>query len=264
MTDATPTHTAAFFDLDKTIIATTSSMAFSRPFFKAGLITRSDAIRTAYAQFLFLVGGADDRQTTRLRDALSDLIKGWDVALVDRIVRETVQELIDPVVYSEAVELIRRHKINGREVVVVSASGHELVEPIATMLGADRVIASRMEVKKGFYTGTIESYAFGPRKAEAMEELAAERGYDLEGSYAYSDSITDAPMLDAVGHGFAVNPDRTMRKAAADHGWGVLRFKKPVALRKGTAVRSSLISLAAVGAAVTAGILIYRHSQGRR
>lgn len=263
MTDATPTASAAFFDLDKTIIATTSSMAFSKPFYKGGLITRSNALRTAYAQFLFMVGGADERQTTRLRDALSELIKGWDVAKVTRIARETVEEFVDPVVYSEAVNLIRRHQTNGREVVVVSASSHELVEPIAAMLGADRVIASRMEVKKGFYTGTIDFYAYGERKAEAMRELAEERGYDLERSYAYSDSITDAPMLNTVGHGFAVNPDRAMRKAAAENGWGVLRFKKPVALRKGTAVRSSLISVATVGIAATVAVLIYRQSRSR-
>lgn len=264
MAEATPVRTAAFFDLDKTIIATTSSMAFSRPFLKGGLITRSDALRTAYAQFLFMVGGADARQTTRLRDSLSELIKGWEVAEVTRLVHETVHELIDPVVYQEAITLIRRHQANGRDVVIVSASGHELVEPIATMLGADHVIASKMEIKKGFYTGTIDFYAYGERKAEAMRKLAEERGYDLERSYAYSDSITDLPMLTAVGHGFAVNPDRGMRKAAAEYGWGVLRFKKPMALRKGVAANSALISVALVIAAAAVALWIYKSSQEQR
>ena len=86
---------AAFFDLDKTIIATSSSAAFSRPFMREGLVTRTDAVRAAYAQFLFSVGGADERQTSRLRDALSELVKGWDVAKVTDIVSETVHELID-------------------------------------------------------------------------------------------------------------------------------------------------------------------------
>ncbi|GMA35268.1 HAD family hydrolase [Demequina litorisediminis] len=146
---------AAFFDLDKTIIATSSSMAFSRSFYQGGLITRADALRTAYAQFLFLVGAADERQTNRLRDSLSDLIKGWEVAKVKQIVNETVHEHIDPVVYAEALELIQRHHANGRDVVIVSASVRDIVEPIAQILGADHVIASELKVKKGFYTGEV-------------------------------------------------------------------------------------------------------------
>lgn len=256
-------RTAAFFDLDKTIIATTSSIAFTRPFFKGGLITRADALRTAYAQFLFLIGGADERQTTRLRDALSELVKGWEVARVNELVEETVQELIDPVVYEEAVDLIRRHQANGRDVVIVSASGSDLVKPIAELLGADHMIASTMEVKNGFYTGVIDFYAYGPRKAEAILKLAEERGYELDDCYAYSDSITDAPMLNVVGHGFAVNPDRTMRRAAVQNGWGVLRFKKPVGLRKGTRAASYIVSFTLVALAVLAALLYYRSRKRR-
>jgi len=199
---------AAFFDLDKTIIATSSSAAFSRPFMREGLFTRTDAVRAAYAHFLFSVGGADERQTNRLRDALSELVKGWEVAKVTGIVSETIHELIDPVVYQEALALIRRHQQNGREVVIVSASGAELVAPIAELLGADHWIASEMEIKDGTYTGEITFYAYGESKAIALRKLAKKRGYDLDASYAYSDSITDAPMLNAVGHGFVVNPDR--------------------------------------------------------
>ncbi len=257
-------RTAAFFDLDKTIIATTSSMAFTRPFFKGGLITRADAIRTAYAQFLFLIGGADERQTNRLRDALSELVTGWEVAKVNQIVAETVQEQIDPMVYEEAVQLIQRHQANGRDVVIVSASSSDLVQPIADMLGANHVIASRMEVKNGFYTGGIDFYAYGPRKAEAIKEFAAEHGYNLEQCYAYSDSITDAPMLNVVGHGFAVNPDRTMRRAAVRHGWGVLRFQKPVGLRRGTPSAPFWVSMGLVVGALLTALFVYRFARRRR
>lgn len=251
-------RSAAFFDLDKTIIATSSSMAFSRPFYDGGLITRSHALRTAYAQFLFLVGGADERQTTRLRDSLSDLIKGWEVAKVRQIVQETVHEHIDPVVYDEALALIRRHQQNGRDVVIVSASARDVVEPIAQLLGADAVVASELEVKKGFYTGAITFYAYGEAKADAVRALAEEKGYDLSRSFAYSDSITDAPMLDAVGHGFVINPDRALRAAAASHGWGALRFKKPVGLHSGPSTRSTVATVLAVAAVVTGIILLAR------
>lgn len=262
MTEYAPT--AAFFDLDKTIIATSSSMAFSRPFFEGGLLTRANALRTAYAQFLFQIGGADERQTTRLRDALSDLIKDWDVAKVEEIVAETLHDYIDPVVYDEALELIALHHRYGRDVVVVSASAYEVVKPIADMLGADGVIASRMEVKDGKYTGEITFYAYGEAKAVAIREMAAARGYDLDDSYAYSDSITDAPMLSVVGHGYTVNPDRGLRREAAERGWGALRFKRPVALRGGSSPGSVAVGAGIVAVAIVAAVLIVRSVRRRR
>ncbi|WP_062318571.1 HAD family hydrolase [Demequina maris] len=255
MTEPGPRHSAAFFDLDKTIIARSSSMAFSRSFYEGGLITRTKALRTAFAQFLFEIGGADERQTTRLRDALSELITGWDVAHVDGIVAETLHEHIDPIVYQEALDLIRRHQANGRDVVIVSASAFQVVEPIARLLGADGVVASRMEVEDGRFTGEISFYAYGPAKAEAIRELAEERGYDLGICYAYSDSITDTPMLDEVGHGFAVNPDRAMRRAARRHGWGVLTFRRPVGLRSPSAVRPAVVATVALAAVAAVWLL---------
>lgn len=247
-------RSAAFFDLDKTIIATSSATAFSREFRGEGLLKPADALRTAYARFLFMVGGADVRQTARLRDALAETITGWDAGKVRAIVEDTVKTLIDPVVYLEALSLIRRHQAVGREVVIVSASGREVVEPIAHLLGADHFIASEMEIVKGKYTGKISLYAFGPYKAEAVRSLAAERGYDLDRSYAYSDSITDAPLLDAVGYAYAVNPDRAMRRAAAVHGWGVLHFRRPVALRDTDRRRGLIIGAFVAGALVTTGV----------
>jgi HAD superfamily hydrolase (TIGR01490 family) len=247
--------TAAFFDLDKTIIATSSSTAFARDLRTSGLLKPSDALRTAYARFLFMVGGADARQTARLRDALAETITGWDAAKVSRIVEETVKQQIDPVVYEEALTLIRRHQANGRDVIIVSASGAEVVAPIASLLGAEDYIASRMEVKDGVFTGKISLYAFGPYKADAIREMAAERGYDLGRCYAYSDSITDAPMLDAVGYGFAVNPNQAMRRAAAIHGWGVLHFRRPVALRASRRRHGIVIGATVGGVALTTALI---------
>lgn len=222
---------AAFFDLDKTIIATSSATAFSRPFFAGGLITRRDVLRTAYAQFLFLLGGADADQTERLRAHLSAMVAGWDVAQVSSIVSETLHLHIEPTVYAEAVALIDEHHRAGDDVVIVSASGAEVVEPIAALLGADHVIATRMEIADGRYTGGIAFYAYGENKAEAVRELAQEQGYDLAASTAYSDSVTDVPMLEAVGRALVVNPDRSLRRLAAERGWDALTFVRPVALR---------------------------------
>lgn len=257
-------RSAAFFDLDKTIIATSSVTAFSRPFFAGGLITRREVLRTAYAQFLFLLGRADTEQTDRLRQFLSSMVKGWDVAQVSQIVNETLHEHIEPTVYAEAMALIDEHHLAGRDVVIVSASGAEVVEPIAAMLGADHVIATRMEVVDGRYTGEIAFYAFGENKATAVRELAEEKGYDLAASYAYSDSITDAPMLDLVGHGFVVNPDRSLRKAAAEHGWGTLTFVKPVALRPSFPPPQRSVPALAIAVALVVGVVLLARRRRRR
>src|SRR5919202_1454034 len=200
-----PAAAAAFFDLDKTVIARSSTFAFSRPLYQGGLINRRTVLRSAYAHFVFLLAGADHDQMERMRHYLSSMVAGWDVRQVREIVAETLVDLIQPAVYAEAVALIAEHHAAGRDVVVVSASGAELVEPIAALLGADRVVATRMVVEDGRYTGEVEFYAYGETKAAAVRELAGERGYRLEDCYAYSDSITDVPMLAAVGHPVAVN-----------------------------------------------------------
>ena len=210
--------TAAFFDLDKTIIAKSSTLAFSRPFQAGGLITRRAVLRTVYAQFVFLTGGADHDQMEKMRQFMSQLVAGWDVATVREIVADTLHNVVDPLVYDEAVSLIEEHKLAGRDIVIVSTSGTEVVEPIGEMLGADRVVATRLEIVDGRYTGDIEYYAYAEEKASAIRELAAQRGYDLAECYAYSDSITDVHMLEAVGHPSAVNPDKELRRIATARG----------------------------------------------
>ncbi|HEX2903405.1 MAG TPA: HAD-IB family hydrolase [Jatrophihabitans sp.] len=225
-------RTAAFFDLDKTIIAKSSTLAFGKPFFQGGLINRRAVVRGAYAQFVFALAGADEDQMDRMRDYLTAMCAGWDVQQIRDIVNETLHEIIDPLVYDEAVELIAEHKQQGRDVVIISSSGDEVVRPIGEMVGADDVIATRMVVAEGKYTGEIEFYAYGPNKAAGLRSLAEERGYDLSECYAYSDSVTDLPMLEAVGHPYAVNPDRALRKIAIDRGWPTLSFTNAVPLRQ--------------------------------
>jgi HAD superfamily hydrolase (TIGR01490 family) len=223
--------TAAFFDLDKTIIAKSSTLAFSREFQAGGLISRGAVLRSAYAQFVYLVGGADHDQMEKMRQFMSQLCAGWDVQTVRDIVADTLHNIVEPLVYDEAVSLIEQHHAEGRDVIIVSTSGAEVVEPIGEMLGADHVVATRMGVEDGKYTGEIRFYAYAENKARAITDLARKRGYDLARSYAYSDSVTDVAMLEAVGHPHAVNPDRDLRRLAKERGWPVLVFEKPVALR---------------------------------
>lgn len=249
---------AAFFDLDKTIIAKSSALAFSRPFQAGGLISRRTVLRTTYAQFVYLLGGADHDQMEKMRQFMSQLCAGWDVATVRDIVAETLYSVVDPLVYDEAVSLIEEHHLAGRDVIIVSTSGSEVVGPIGEMLGADRVIATRLEIKDGKYTGEIDYYAYSETKAEAIRELAVSEGYQLDRCYAYSDSITDAPMLETVGHAFAVNPDKELRKLAIEKNWPILVFTKPVALgsrMKFPPAKPSLAALAVGGLVVLGGAI---------
>jgi HAD superfamily hydrolase (TIGR01490 family) len=249
-------RSAAFFDLDKTILATSSALAFTRPFYKGGLIGRADVVRSAYAQFVFLASGADHDQMETMRAYMSALVTGWDVAKVREIVAETLDEIIEPAIYEEAVALMAEHRSAGRDIIVISSSGTEVVEPIGARLGVDTAIGTQLVIEDGHYTGEILFYAYGEGKATAMRELAAERGYDLSASYAYTDSITDLPMLEAVGHPTAVNPDAELRTVAADRDWPVVDFERPIAMRGWRshvdARQAAAIGASAAGAAIGA------------
>jgi HAD superfamily hydrolase (TIGR01490 family) len=213
---------AAFFDLDKTLIATSAATVFARPLVAGGVLSRRAALRSAGAQLAFLLGSATEDRTERVREQLSRMAAGWDVGRVQQIVAASLPGSVDRVLFREALDLVAQHHARGEDVVVVSASSEELVRPIAALIGADHVIATRMEVRDGRYTGRLDFYAYGAAKATAMRDLAARAGYDLAASAAYSDSATDAPMLAAVGHASVVNPDRALRALAAEHGWGTV------------------------------------------
>ena len=249
------TRVAAFFDLDKTVIAKSSTLAFSRPFFQSGLINRRAVLKSAYAQFVFLQSGADTDQVDRMRDHLTALCEGWDVEQVRAIVEETLHDIVDPLVYAEATALVSEHRDQGHDIVMISTSGEEIVRPIAKMAGASLGIGSRMASVDGRYTGEVEFYCHGDNKAAAIKSLASERGYDLSACHAYCDSIADLPVLDTVGHPAVVNADRGLRKVAAERGWPALTFSNAVSLRariptpSGTAVTVTAVSLGAVAAA---------------
>ncbi|MGH2724355.1 MAG: HAD family hydrolase [Actinomycetota bacterium] len=222
---------AAFFDLDKTVISKSSSLALTRPFYRAGLVSRSQLLKGAYAQLVYLMIGADQRRMDRAKEGMLALTTGWDRAEVEEIVRRALEEVVDPYIYQEALDLIALHRALDRRVYIVSSSPEEVVRPLAERLGADDVIATRAETVDGKYTGKLEFYCYREHKAEAIREVAEREGLDLSASYAYSDSSTDLPMLEAVGNPVAVNPDRELRKVAEQRGWKIRDFRRPVRLR---------------------------------
>ena len=223
---------AAFFDLDKTVIASASMVAFGRRFYDAGLISRRTILRGLWGQLVYLHLGASEEKLTRMRESVLALSRGWDQGNISAIVEDSLTSVVEPIIYAEALELMAEHRKAGRLIVIVSASPEEIVAPIGRLLDADAVVASRAEIDpEGRYTGNVAFYAYGLFKAEAMTGLAAELGIDLSASWAYSDSYTDLPMLAAVGHPVAVNPDRPLAKAARDRGFEVRTFVRPVRLR---------------------------------
>ena len=251
---------AAFFDLDKTIISRSSSLALSRPLYRAGMVSRGQLLRGAYAQLVYLLVGADEQKMERLKEGMLQLTKGWDRSQLERLVEDVILAVIDPYVYQEALDLIALHHSEGRQIYIVSSSPEEIVRPLARHFGAAGVIATRAAVGvDGRYTGVLEFYAYGEDKAVAIRELAVRHGLDLAGSYAYSDSITDLPMLDAVGHPVAVNPDKVLRREAEERGWETRDFRSPVRLRSriASAVPSARTNYVAgaVGVVAVAAVL---------
>jgi HAD superfamily hydrolase (TIGR01490 family) len=262
---------AAFFDLDKTIISRSSSLALSRPMYRAGMVTRGQLVRGAYAQLVYALVGADEKKMDRLKEGMLALTKGWDRAEVEALVRNVIIEVIDPFVYQEALDLMELHRSEGREVYIVSSSPEEVVRPLASHFGVAGVIATRARIVDGKYTGELEFYCYGEAKGEAIRSFAERAGIDLAGSYAYSDSITDLPMLEAVGHPVAVNADRDLRREAEAREWDVRDFRRPVRLQTRivqtashprTQVAAGVV--AAVAAAAIVGYLVVRSRIGSR
>ncbi len=249
-TPLVPALAAAFFDLDKTVIARASVIAFSRPFYREGLLTRRILARGLWSQLMFLRFGARAQALDRMKSKVLRVTEGWEQERVRRVVSETLAQVVAPITYSEALELIAEHKAGGRRVYIVSAAPEEIVEPLAGYLGADGAIGTQAMVRAGRYTGQLLSYSYGPHKADQIRRVAERDQLDLSASWAYSDSATDVPMLEAVGHPVAVNPDRALRRIARMRGWPVLQFSElnPAGPQGAGAVR--LAAAAAIGSVV--------------
>ncbi len=246
---------AAFFDLDKTVIARASMLAFGSRFFQEGLINRRTVVRSLYAQLVYRYLGANERRLKRIESSVLALTQGWDQSVVKHIVSEALGEIITPLIYREALELMEIHHLAGRKVYLVSASPEEVVGPLASFLGVDGFIASRSKVDpQGIYLGELEFYAYGPYKVEEMARLAESEGIDLRHSFAYSDSYTDIPMLEAVGNPVAVNPDRVLSKVAKERGWELREFSHTTKISRPHLVKT-LRNSAIVAAFLCAGAL---------
>ena len=256
---------AAFFDLDKTVIARASMAAYGPALHRAGYLSAPMALRAAWGQVLFRFFGADEGSMARARQTALRLAAGWDQEALQRFARDHLAEVIEPIVYDEALDLFAHHRAEGRLLILVSASPVEIVAPLAEHLGVDEFIATTPETDAdGKYTGEVDFYAQGPDKAHAIERLAADRGIDLAGSWAYSDSVTDVPMLDVVGHPVAVNPDRDLRRTAEIRGWLIREFENPVPLGDRVPIDRNWIAATTLSALIVVAIVALARRIRRR
>ena len=215
---------AAFFDLDRTLIRRSSVLALAGTFRQRGLISRLDLAKSAFWQVLFVLRGASAERVRRASEDGMRILDGFSVAEMQELVGDAMEPVLRPLVYDEPLHLVRRHRERGERVYIVSATLQEIVQHIADDLGFDGAVGSTCEIVDGVYTGRSLRAAHGVGKAQATRELAASEGLDLAECTAYSDSHTDVPFLEVVGHPVAANPDRQLRRIARERGWSVVDF----------------------------------------
>ena len=216
---------AAFFDLDRTLLRRSSALALAGSFRERGLISRWQMLRAAGWQLLFVARGASHEAVQRASEGGLRVLAGHTPDELRELVAEAMEPVLRPLVYAEPLRLVEEHHSRGERVYIVSAALQEIVDAIAEDLGFDGAFGTICEVRDGRYTGRAVRALHSDAKAECLREVAAEEGLDLAGCTAYSDSHTDLPFLEAVGHPVAVNPDRALRRIAAERSWPVLEFR---------------------------------------
>jgi HAD superfamily hydrolase (TIGR01490 family) len=215
---------AAFFDLDRTLLRRSSALALAGSFREHGVIGRGQLAKAAAWQLLFAARGASAETVRKAAEEGLMVLKGFRVDDLRSLVATAMEPVLKPLVYQEPLHLVTRHRERGEPAYIVSATLQEIVEELARELGFDGAIGSTCEIVDGVYTGRSLRAAHGEGKAAAIRELAELEGFDLPASTAYSDSHTDLPFLEAVGHPVVVNPDRELRRIAVERGWPILEF----------------------------------------
>jgi HAD superfamily hydrolase (TIGR01490 family) len=217
---------AAFFDLDRTLIAGSSAFQFGRAAYKAGLMTRRQLAGDAWENIRFRLRGSTDAGTDALRARIGRTLEGVRVRDLQRLAPDVLAGVL-PRLYPQVLRIAYDHQDAGRPVFICTAASQEVAELMAIVLTFDGAVGSVAEVVDGHYTGRPGGpFTYREGKAEAIRELAAREGIDLAVSWAYSDSESDLPMLRLVGNPVAVNPDAELGRIARAEGWEVLRFER--------------------------------------
>lgn len=236
---------AAFFDLDKTLMAGSSGMPFARVATQHGIVSRRQLASWGAEHLRYRLRGTTDERTTDVLRVARELISGVPARDIERMNPEVMAAIL-PRVYPQMLAEIHAHQDAGRATFIVSAAGNGVVESLAQVLGMDGGIGTRYEIDAdGNFTGRFDGpFVYGPGKVEAMQAFADQHGIDLAASYAYSDSISDLPMLRAVGNPVVVNPDPPLAEIAKQEGWQSMRFER---LGRRLAIGGAALLAAAVG-----------------
>ena len=218
---------AAFFDLDKTLMQGSSGFQFARAARQAGVISRRQLVSDAVANVKFRLHGASDEQSEELRVRIAAALEGTRVRDLERLAVRVLQGIL-PRLYPRVLTIAYEHQDAGRPVYIVTAAAQGLADVLARVLTFDGGLGSHLsEIQDGVYTGRVTgNFLYGEAKAVAIRELAEREGIDLAESYAYSDSVSDLPMLRAVGHPVVVNPDEELLRHAQEGGWEILRLDR--------------------------------------
>jgi HAD superfamily hydrolase (TIGR01490 family) len=252
---------AAFFDLDNTLIRGASLFHLARGLTAHHFLTVGELARYGCAQLSFRIRGERDEQLDTTRSKALAFAQGHTVAQMRQICREIYDDYLAEKIWPGTRALAQAHLDRDEAVWLVTAAPMELAEVVAEQLGLTGALGTVPEAVDGVYTGGLTGQILhGAAKAGAVEELAGECGYLLGDCHAYSDSANDLPMLTAVGHPHAVNPDHRLRHHARAAGWPVTDYRTGARL-----LRLGLPGAAMVGAtagAVAAGGAIRR--TGRR
>jgi HAD superfamily hydrolase (TIGR01490 family) len=221
------TRTAAFFDLDRTLIRGSANFPLAVAAFRAGYVPPRDLVRDAVSAVRFVLHGATDEASAALRERILRAVAGHPAADVVALGETFIPRLARRVL-PEARAALDLHAARGEDRVIVSASPIEIVSAIADALGLEGAVGTRSEIVDGRYTGRLEGpFCYREGKVAEVRRLAAERGYDLSRSTAYSDSISDLPFLQAVGNPVAINADKALRAHAAGHDWRTIAVARP-------------------------------------
>jgi HAD superfamily hydrolase (TIGR01490 family) len=215
---------AAFFDLDRTLMAGSSGIFFAKAAFETGMISRRRLAKDVFENVRFRLRGSTDDRADAVRIRVGEMISGVAVRELQRLSPRVLAGVL-PRLYPEMLTKAWAHQDEGMAVYIVTAASQEMADLLAHVLAFDGGIGSRSEVVDGFYTGQAAGpFNYREGKREALAELAAREQIDLAASCAYSDSESDLPMLRLVGHPVAVNPDAELARVARQEGWEVLRL----------------------------------------
>jgi HAD superfamily hydrolase (TIGR01490 family) len=215
---------AAFFDLDRTLMAGSSGIFFARAAYEAGMITRGRLLGDLYQNLRFRLRGSTDDWADAVRARVGEMLAGVAVRDLQRMSPRVLAGVL-PRLYPQMLERAYRHQDAGRPVYIVTAASQEMADLMALVLAFDGGLGSRLEVRDGHYTGRPDGpFNYREGKVHSLRELSAREGIDLAASYAYSDSESDLPMLRAVGNPVVVNPDPELARIAAREGWEILRL----------------------------------------